>query len=437
MGCSNSKVVKTEKQLESVASRSLRRDSLSGGLPVNFTDDEIKKKLVHEFPIYRVVLTGGPCAGKSTLLSMMQTKFSQRTGIKVYTVPEAATLLVGGGLEWSNMTSEKVVEYQLALLRVQVALEDQFFAVARASRQPAIIVSDRGTMDGRAYCTPDQFTEIMKRGGWNLETLRDERYDAVVHMVTAAIGAEGFYNFDNPARYENVEEAVEADEKLRQMYVGHPLLRVFDNSTTFDGKLERVMQFIGHVIGHEFPHNMTRRFVLSAPPLESEIPSSCAKARMTITILHNSNESEVMQVIKREQDNACLYFYNCIKRKREEKVAETDSAIDINDVSLIECEDSFPITRSEHRISAREYASLLLQRDPLRVDIVKDNVSFVFQNHYYEVATFVSPPWAAGKVTLYVDSEDSNESLQLPPFLKVARERKDGFASSFQIALRR
>eukprot|EP00331_Platyophrya_macrostoma_P018826 CAMPEP_0176474778 /NCGR_PEP_ID=MMETSP0127-20121128/43224_1 /TAXON_ID=938130 /ORGANISM="Platyophrya macrostoma, Strain WH" /LENGTH=51 /DNA_ID=CAMNT_0017870269 /DNA_START=63 /DNA_END=214 /DNA_ORIENTATION=- len=51
------------------------------------------------------------------------------------------------------MTSEKVVEYQLALLRVQVALEDQFFAVARASRQPAIIVSDRGTMDGRAYCT--------------------------------------------------------------------------------------------------------------------------------------------------------------------------------------------------------------------------------------------------------------------------------------------
>ena len=32
-----------------------------------------------------------------------------------------------------------------------------------------------------------------------------KRYDAVLHMVTAAQGAEEFYNFSNEARYENVE----------------------------------------------------------------------------------------------------------------------------------------------------------------------------------------------------------------------------------------
>jgi len=32
--------------------------------------------------------------------------------------------------------------------------------------------------------------------------LRDFRYDAVIHLVTAAHGAEEFYGYDNKARYE-------------------------------------------------------------------------------------------------------------------------------------------------------------------------------------------------------------------------------------------
>lgn len=403
-----------------------RRQSLQG-----CTDDDIKKKLANAPPIYRIVLTGGPCAGKSTLLSLIQTKLAQRTGIKVYTVPEAATLLVGGGLEWTDMTNEKVIEYQLALLRVQIALEDQLYAIALSSGKPSLIVSDRGTMDGRAYCTPEQFAEILRRGGWNLETLRDERYDAIVHMVSAAIGAKDFYNFDNPARFENVDEAIVADEKLRQMYVGHPLLRVFDNSTSFEEKLERVMHFIGYVIGDEFPHSMTRRFTIAHPVTENEIPLTCVKARVTITILHNSNSNEVMQVMKREQDKACVYYYTCMKRKPRSSLGSSDMEAATTPSSQT---DDLSVIRSEHRISAREYASLLLQRDPVRVDIVKDNYSFVYHNHYCEVATFVSPSWAVGKSTLYIDCETTSTKIDLPPFLSIESERQDGFASSFQIS---
>lgn len=46
--------------------------------------------------------------------------------------------------------------------------------------------------------------------------LRDNRYDAVVHMVSAADGAENFYaSLSNEARYESVEEAIDKDKKLR------------------------------------------------------------------------------------------------------------------------------------------------------------------------------------------------------------------------------
>jgi hypothetical protein len=44
--------------------------------------------------------------------------------------------------------------------------------------------------------------------------IRDNRYDAVIHMVTAADGAENFYMTQSlgEARYESVEEAKHKDE---------------------------------------------------------------------------------------------------------------------------------------------------------------------------------------------------------------------------------
>jgi putative protein kinase ArgK-like GTPase of G3E family len=47
-------------------------------------------------PIYRVCLTGGPCAGKTTALAHLST-FLTTLGYKVLQVPEAATLLMKGG----------------------------------------------------------------------------------------------------------------------------------------------------------------------------------------------------------------------------------------------------------------------------------------------------------------------------------------------------
>lgn len=52
--------------------------------------------------------------------------------------------------------------------------------------------------------------------------LRENRYDAVLHMVTAADGAESFYEtISNEARYNTAAESVEIDKKLREAYMGH------------------------------------------------------------------------------------------------------------------------------------------------------------------------------------------------------------------------
>ena len=53
-----------------------------------------KKKVAS---ITKIVITGGPCAGKSTAMSWVQNAFSQM-GYRVLFVPETATELISGGV---------------------------------------------------------------------------------------------------------------------------------------------------------------------------------------------------------------------------------------------------------------------------------------------------------------------------------------------------
>jgi putative protein kinase ArgK-like GTPase of G3E family len=53
--------------------------------------------------IFKIALTGGPCAGKSSALSYMSMRLMQH-GFKVFTVPEAATIVFSNGAEFTTLT---------------------------------------------------------------------------------------------------------------------------------------------------------------------------------------------------------------------------------------------------------------------------------------------------------------------------------------------
>ena len=52
--------------------------------------------------VFNVVLTGGPCAGKSTGLSRIEQELTKR-GYKVYVVAETATEVITGGIKPSEI----------------------------------------------------------------------------------------------------------------------------------------------------------------------------------------------------------------------------------------------------------------------------------------------------------------------------------------------
>jgi hypothetical protein len=142
-------------------------------------------------PVYRVCLTGGPCAGKSSALASIRERLTG-LGFRVYTVPEAATLYINGGVAFASIRSPAEMKAAQVGMRLQMALEESFVAAARASGRPSVVVCDRGLMDNRAYLSEEQWSALLRQEQWSVGQLR-ERYELVVHLVTAAFGAEKFY----------------------------------------------------------------------------------------------------------------------------------------------------------------------------------------------------------------------------------------------------
>ncbi|KAA8491836.1 TRPL translocation defect protein 14 [Porphyridium purpureum] len=218
------------------------------------------EKLKDGTPVFRIVMTGGPCAGKSTGMAVVAERLRSR-GFEVYMVAEAATLLFTGGANFRLLNTElKVIEFQASLLKTQMTLEDAFVNVARVSQRPSVILCDRGTMDGAAYMSPSMWDTMLKMNGWTQANLRDDRYEAVIHLVTAADGKPEFYSLlNNMTRTEPPEEAIALDTKLRRCWVGHRRQYVVDNSTGFEEKINRAYKFVAEAVGLPTPGSQTLR----------------------------------------------------------------------------------------------------------------------------------------------------------------------------------
>jgi len=164
----------------------------------------------------RVVLTGGPCSGKSTLIRILQEKF----GDKLQCVPEVATIIIGQvGIRPAAGDNEKLIAMQRTIAHVQMEFEDISHLQAAHDGKRATVL-DRGLMDNPAYLPGGtrQFTDIT---GITQETAFD-RYDVVIHL---AVPPRDVYDRDrenNPARSENFEGAIALGERIGLAWSDHP-----------------------------------------------------------------------------------------------------------------------------------------------------------------------------------------------------------------------
>ncbi len=179
----------------------------------------------------RIVLTGGPGAGKSVVATQLAAMYPERYAV----VPEAATqvyLLLA--TRWDRLDLLGRCNAQRMIFTLQVQQEQRI-----AAEHPGkILLLDRGTVDGAAYW-PDGPEAYWKE----LSTTLDEqlaRYDTVIWLQTAA--ALGLYDGDrsNATRFEDAEAAVASGNMLMTLWGRHPRLIRIDAQPTLQEKLEAV-----------------------------------------------------------------------------------------------------------------------------------------------------------------------------------------------------
>ena len=344
--------------------------------------------------ITKIVITGGPCAGKTTAMNWISNAFRER-GYDVLFVPETATELITGGVApWTCKTNS---DYQHCHMRFQLEKEKVFEQAARVMKKDKVlIVCDRAALDNKVYMDEATFESVCRSVGASEVELRDQ-YDAVFHLVTAAKGAEQFYTTENnTARTETAEQASALDDKLIAAWTGHPHLRVIDNSTDFENKINRLISEISSFLGEPEPFEIERKFLIEYPDLEllGKL-DNCRRVEIIQTYLNSDGNDEIR--VRQRGENGHYIYVKTTKRF-------------VTNMKRVEI---------EKRLSQDEYIKLLMDADTTRHPIRKDRYCITYDSQYFELDVY---PFWNDKAIIEIELNDENAPIKFPDFIHIIKE---------------
>ena len=351
-------------------------------------------KQVNPGKIVKIVITGGPCAGKTTLMSKAIQELGER-GVKVLIVPEAATTLISGmHITPGNFGMTGFQKYILDHQFAAEAIVDQASTEQAADGSNVVILCDRGKLDGAAYAGLPAIGELLAEHGSNpVETLNS--YDMVIHLVTAANGAEEAYTLsNNAARSETPEEARQLDVRTLAAWTGHPHMVIIGNHRPFQEKIASAIKAIYGCLGIPAPVERERKFLARMPDLAAIVKYNPVASQIVQTYLPNSGNTE--RRIRQRGDGVNFSFFYTEKTDLPEKTDRIER---------------------ESIISPRQYAAYLAQA--VTASVRKTRSCFPYQNQYMEMDIYAGE---SRFVTIEVEGLEASDRIFFPPEIEVIKE---------------
>lgn len=339
-------------------------------------------------------LTGGPVAGKSSLeIPIMELALC--LNYDMIWIDETATQLINSGLKPVNgMTSP--LEFQRILFEYQRFKEDQYIHMERETNRKLIIVCDRGLLDAKAYMNDKEWSQLLSMVGTSdVEIL--SRYLFVIHMVTAAEGAEEAFEANragNKARSkdETKDVAIALDHKIREAYLGHRNVFYVSNETDFEGKKEKALRIFLSCIGKKELSEHQEKYIVEIPSITYFFEKKAQKRHIVQTYLKPyGNEERRLRMLG---DGKNFVYY--LSRK------EIGSNTGIQ----------------EKRIGRDMYDTLMMEMDPSKKPIIKDRWYFSDHNVYYNLDVY--PNWKKHAI-LEIRSSQEDVITQLPQDIKMVK----------------
>jgi CYTH domain-containing protein/predicted ATPase len=344
-----------------------------------------------------VNVTGGPCAGKTTLLCFIIAVLMDK-GFYPIIVPEAATQLINQGISPATLGP---IEFQRRVIVFSLEQEEQAFAQARALTEAGhsvVVLLDRGIIDGVVYVPQHEFEALLGDRGFSYSQVLNTRQDAVLFLHSVAHDRPELYTLaNNAARSETVEQAKELNQNLLRAYLGHSHLRIIDNSGSFEDKQRRVLEHLFQFLGIPVPIEIENKYVLDAVPDPFPYPHGVVSIEQVY--VQNSDPLVSERIRKRTFNGHTMYFHT-IKTE----------ASSFGESARIE---------KERPISAGEYAEMVKRAKPHSAVIRKKRICFAYENQYFELDVFENVP--GGLILLELELTRPGQEVILPPFAENAR----------------
>ena len=348
-----------------------------------------------------ICLSGGPSGGKSTSISKICTELQEKLGVHCIVSEECATELITGGIYPGDNIS--MDNFQELVLDLQLAKEELCKRAASFYDEDKVaIIYDRGLLDQMAYIDKEKFEKLLAKRGLTIADVNN-RYDVVLHLVTAAKGTNAYTTANNVARRETAEEAIIADDKTLKANMIHPHLRVIDNSTDFEHKIQRVLGVIFDMIGAPAPSEIERKFLIRRPSQEMLDTLSFATKNEIIQTYLKSDIPEVERRVRQRGNKKDGYsFYYTEKTP-------------VSDVERVE---------KESKISMKEYVDYLTEADTTLHQIRKTRYCFLHNNLYFELDIY---PFSEEYAIVEIELSHADDEIVIPDFLNVVMEVTDDF----------
>lgn len=348
--------------------------------------------------LWQIALTGGPCAGKSRALINLK-RYFEKKGYKVIIVEETATeSIVSGITPWECDTEA----FQTLILSRSINKAETVLQVTDTWKRDVIVIYDRGLADCKAYMPLDMYNQTLKKFGLTPNDARDQ-YDLVIHMVTAADGAEEAYTCkNNKARKETPEQARELDKKTRNAWAGHHHLVVIDNSTDFSQKLKRVREAVIHRTSSE---EYQRKWLIRKPTPEQ------------VKRLEGVVSEELVQT-----------YFPQMAPDLEERVRKSGAKISDSTFSYSYKKGDNPGVRKSFNVSIpfETYLSQLCRGDRI---IRKERSWFFYKHQYFRLDCYLpkgcNHTLNSDEAILEIDLVKKDAEVVLPDWVEVIREVTD------------
>lgn len=341
--------------------------------------------------IHQIVITGGPCGGKSSALPYLKSSLEEK-GFEVIIMPEAATLVIQSGILYGGNISK--YNFQKIVLEMILATEKTVatFAENYIGGKEIVCLYDRGISDISVYLESDtEFKKLLGESGLDFYEIYS-RYSGVVHMVSSAIGAEHAYTkANNSARRETAAEAAELDRKTLSALLGYPKLHIVTNHSDFETKKRDTLSAVLSIIADE---EIERGFITKTP--KNEILKRFSQNGVPVFL------TEIQQTHVRDSKGSIL-------RLREEKSGSHTCFTQTSKYKL----DKGSMKEVESKISEGIY-KLKMSNDSNFGQLQKSRYYFVFEDKYFSIDFYEDESIGFSRLEIEFASVEDSKKFFLP-----------------------